>query len=419
MDAGEEADMKQYIRAAAMALSLCLLVGCTHFTQEGETLSASTASIVTAATSPYTEVTPKNDYASLPSDACRSLYDAIDKIAGGISDQQREKGYPLKAAFVHAELSESEIGRTLMAYFNDHPESFWISNVYTYTVTGENVRVQLYSRLSASQRDADQQALNAAVREILAEVPANLSELDREAAVFEALADRCVYDNAAVQSNDGQSWISHTAYGALVQKKATCDGYARAMQLLCGKVGLQCRLVNGQGKGEAHLWNLIRIDGAWYHFDATWMDNDNMRVYHYFNLTDAQIQQDHTISPVDGPLEDCNLPMDAANSTAANYYVAHAQQIDALDAKTRQSVAQALVEAASAGREALALHVGQSLDFQDTVQKLLQGAPYFFQTCVARANTALPSGKKLDYATMRFSTAESQKGISVQLAYKN
>lgn len=410
--------MKQYLRAAAMALSLCLLVGCTHFSQEGETLSASTASIVTAATSPYTEVTPQKDYASLPSDLCRSLYDAIDKIAGGIAEQPNEKGYPLKAAFVHGDISETDIGRTVMAYFNDHPEVFWISNVYTYTITGDNVRLQLYSRLSASQRDADQQMLNATVREILARVPANLPELDREDAVFEALADRCVYDYAAAQSNDQQSWISHTAYGALVQKRATCDGYARAMQLLCGKVGLQSRLVNGQGKGEAHLWNLIRIDGAWYHFDATWMDNDEMRVYHYFNLTDAQIQQDHTISPVNGPLEDCNLPMDAANSNAANYYVARAQQINALDAKTKQSVAQALVEAVSTGREALALHIGQALAFQDTVQKLFQGAPYFFQSCVARANTVLPAGKKLDYTAMQFSTAESQKGISVQLAYK-
>lgn len=409
--------MKKRTRAAALALSLCLLTGCTHFAAEGETLSLPAGSAVSAAVSPYARTDQRSDYASLPSDDCRALYDAVAQVAGGIAGQKQEKGYPLKPASARGSLSDDDVERTVMAYLNDHPQAFWISNVYSYTLGSGSVRLQLYSRLDPAGRDTRQQALNAAVQEILAQVPANLPELDREAAVYEALAGRCTYAQNAQMGQDQSGWEPYTAYGALVEGAAVCDGYARAMQLLCGEVGLQNRLVNGQSKGEAHIWNLIRIDGQWYHFDGTWMDS-GARTYDYFNLTDQQIQADHTISAVDGPADDCNLPMEAAAGGGANYYAARAVQINALDGSARQAVAQALVDAVGAGRGVVALRIGDSLDFHETVSGLFQSAPYFFQSCVQRGNGALPAGKKLDYTAMQFSTAEEQRGISVQLAYQ-
>ena len=60
------------------------------------------------------------------------------------------------------------------------------------------------------------------------------------------------------------------AVGPLVNGLAVCDGYARAYQLLLGRIGIGCMFVASDEMN--HSWNLVSIDGAWYHVDVTWDD---------------------------------------------------------------------------------------------------------------------------------------------------
>lgn len=91
---------------------------------------------------------------------------------------------------------------------------------------------------------------------------------------------------------------AYSAYGALVLKKAVCNGYAEAMKLLCDLSGMSCRMISGTADGENHAWNLIKLDKEWYHIDPTWDDpepDDASRImYTYFNVDDAQMATDHT-----------------------------------------------------------------------------------------------------------------------------
>lgn len=64
----------------------------------------------------------------------------------------------------------------------------------------------------------------------------------------------------------------HTAYGALIEGKAVCDGYAEAFLLLCNAADIPCLLVSGTAEGIPHAWNLVFADGHWYHTDCTWSD---------------------------------------------------------------------------------------------------------------------------------------------------
>lgn len=90
---------------------------------------------------------------------------------------------------------------------------------------------------------------------------------------------------------------AYSAYGALVLKKAVCNGYAEAMKLLCDLSGVNCKMIAGTADGESHAWNLIKIDKEWYHIDATWDDpepDDASRImYTYFNVNDTQMRADH------------------------------------------------------------------------------------------------------------------------------
>ncbi len=63
-----------------------------------------------------------------------------------------------------------------------------------------------------------------------------------------------------------------SAYGALINKKCVCQGYAEAYKLILDSIGIECAVICGKirGSAEYHAWNVIRINGKAYHVDVTW-----------------------------------------------------------------------------------------------------------------------------------------------------
>lgn len=62
--------------------------------------------------------------------------------------------------------------------------------------------------------------------------------------------------------------------GALINRLAVCDGFAKAAALLCGIEGIPCVRVTGSytddgGNEIPHAWNQVQINGTWYHMDVT------------------------------------------------------------------------------------------------------------------------------------------------------
>ena len=65
-----------------------------------------------------------------------------------------------------------------------------------------------------------------------------------------------------------------TVYSALIEKNASPEGIALAYVELCRRSGLDCRIVYGQKDWQDHCWNIVRIDGEYYHVDLfAGMDN--------------------------------------------------------------------------------------------------------------------------------------------------
>lgn len=114
----------------------------------------------------------------------------------------------------------------------------------------------------------------------------------REVYLYDALCDAATYD----LSSDAQT----TAYGALIEGRAGCEGYARAMVLLCRLAGIPAGLVTGTAQPdqaqqpERHAWCIMSIGGVLTQSDPTWDDQEQLgRVYWYLNLTDEQMGADH------------------------------------------------------------------------------------------------------------------------------
>lgn len=82
----------------------------------------------------------------------------------------------------------------------------------------------------------------------------------------ERLLNACEYlVNNCVYADDGGS----TAYSALVKREADDEGLALAYAGLCKKMGIECSVVYGQRNWTEHCWNIVAIDGEYYHVDVS------------------------------------------------------------------------------------------------------------------------------------------------------
>ena len=106
------------------------------------------------------------------------------------------------------------------------------------------------------------------------------------------LADGTEYDGTLAQSGDYSNQnIVATAYGALINGSAIGEGYAMAYKALCDELGYECYVVVGELDGMPHAWNIVELDGYYYHVDASMCDvggfetaflkNDDDMIEHY------------------------------------------------------------------------------------------------------------------------------------------
>lgn len=81
-----------------------------------------------------------------------------------------------------------------------------------------------------------------------------------------------------VEYNQTEAPNNSNMYGALIEGKAVCEGYAESFKYMMDKLNIPCILVygngiNNAGNSEYHSWNQVLMeDGKWYSVDSTWDD---------------------------------------------------------------------------------------------------------------------------------------------------
>lgn len=221
-------------------------------------------------------------------------------------------------------LTKAECSKVWNYYLLDYPHHFWVNGGCSIrTINNEVVSIDVTYLMNKSDRDAAKVEFDAVVNEILSKVSGSWSEYERELAVHDALCERLTYKRVSDKS--------FTAYGALVEKTAVCEGYAESFQYLMYQCGIQCLAALGEAGGGPHKWNVIRIDGQYYHIDVTWDDpvSETPVILHdYFNLTESFMKRDHTIETKDV------YPLPVCNADKANYFKMKGGWLETLDQAT-------------------------------------------------------------------------------------
>ena len=241
------------------------------------------------------------------SDALLYAYDAMVEGIGAREDT-------FKITDGVNQINTEELVTVYDAYRRDHTEHFWMGNQYTYSFnpdTGIVVEFMPEYTMTAEELPEAKAKFNSALSNIISKIESGLSEYETELLLHDTLASMVTYEEGA---------NAHNAYGAIVEDKAVCEGYAEALQCLYHAVGIQSFIVLGSSVNpstnmeEGHAWNMVKINGKYYHTDLTWNDQEDVLFYAYFNLDDNTIKLDHTIQPTEFKMPQCN-------SAADNYFV--------------------------------------------------------------------------------------------------
>ena len=240
-----------------------------------------------------------------------SMSDAVHEALYN-SLYQELSAYKDSVVFTDDSIIPQDIFDEYVRLLDDHPELFWLTGTAEIeTVSyGSDQTLTLKPEFAEnlSSLPAMASTLDATVNGYIAGCPDG-SDYDKALWVHDMLIHNTQYDPDvlyyAQSTTDPHFDFAYTAYGALVNHKAVCAGYARAYQLILTRLGIECgyisgNAVNSKGETEAHAWNYIKADGVYYFVDVTWDDpvdedyTDTDHLSHdYFCLSSADMGKDH------------------------------------------------------------------------------------------------------------------------------
>ena len=211
----------------------------------------------------------------------------------------------MRDSFLLPSVEGRELSEIFMRLRLDHPEIFWASGfTYGYYPDSPNIIFHPEHLFEKSKIKDHQKAMTARVDK-LTRPAVKLSEWEKEKYIHDFICENVRYDKL-------KKPYSHEIIGPLGQGVGVCEGIAKAVKILCDALGIWCMIAicgNNPEKGikYRHTWNVVKINGTYYHLDATF-DNtlgkgEELR-YDYFNLDDAAIFRDH--EPLIAPAPKCS-----------------------------------------------------------------------------------------------------------------
>ena len=152
---------------------------------------------------------------------------------------------------------------------------------YTYTMT----------YYTTAEQEAE---LEEAMDALLATVDPNGTDYERFCTVYDYICENIVYDYDTLQDNDYK--LKYTAYAAMINGTAVCQGYAVLLYQLALELGIDCRVITGIGNNGGHGWNIVKFGDYYYNTDPTWdaIWYQELGYYNYFLQNEVNFTSNFT-----------------------------------------------------------------------------------------------------------------------------
>ena len=118
---------------------------------------------------------------------------------------------------------------------------------------------------------AEQEAeLTAALEPVMASFgfTAETDDYTKVKTIYDYICANVTYDYTNLE-NEAYT-LKFTAYAALVNGTAVCQGYATLFYRMLLMAGVDTRVITGTSDGVNHAWNIVKLGDVYYNADSTW-----------------------------------------------------------------------------------------------------------------------------------------------------
>ena len=160
-------------------------------------------------------------------------------------------------------IQEEDIRHAIRWVMRDNPDIFWF--VHQYHFDKDKRRVSFRYRCSRKRSAAIQKSIDDVVKnDFQIDYVRTFSQIEQVAYVYKWMLAYCNYNvNSAYNQNIDS---------VFVRRNSVCTGYAKAAQYLFKLLDIESRLVFGRLNNDKeegrHCWNLVCIEGCYYHLDV-------------------------------------------------------------------------------------------------------------------------------------------------------
>lgn len=179
-----------------------------------------------------------------------------------------------------------------------HPDLFFVDKQFNFTKDDQTNTIMVlkpHYLYDETEHNARMATYRHYVQTIAAGAPAQGSEFDKVLYLHDYFVREYSYDN---------TYTIRDAYTFFEVKTGVCQAYMLAFIAVAEELGIESVPVTSSRMN--HAWNLVKVDGNWYHVDVTWDDTagyPSQTSYAYFLQSDAGI---------------INIDKDRVNESAAN-----------------------------------------------------------------------------------------------------
>ncbi len=170
------------------------------------------------------------------------------------------------AAIEHTGISNE--GDYLKYHWTEHEiYPSYSSNPYDYANRCWNV-IFTYNVIYLSDYDQEEAVTEAVDAFTEKYIEDDMTDYEKFCVIYDWICDNVVYDYDHLNNNSYK--LQYTAYAAMINKTAVCQGYANLLYRMLLEVGIDNRIISGIGNGGGHAWNIVELEGLYYNVDSTW-----------------------------------------------------------------------------------------------------------------------------------------------------
>lgn len=145
--------------------------------------------------------------------------------------------------------------------------------------------------VNKAYNDEEIKEINNVVDKVISEkIKSNMPVKEKIKVIHDYIIDNTEYDKLKYENKNDTTYKSNTAYGTLIEGYGTCNGYSDAMAIFLNKLNI----INYKISNNEHIWNLVYLDGKWYHLDLTWDDpisDTNINRDNYFLINTKTLEK--------------------------------------------------------------------------------------------------------------------------------